>query len=75
MMGLGRPTTMTPLYADMVIAAKFLHRSHAEFLALPSLEREKLRIFLRAWMEHEAQQLRDTTPGPLGLTDKPKQEL
>ena len=36
----------TPLYMDMYIATKFLHKTHEEFLKLPEVEKLKLRAFL-----------------------------
>ena len=50
-MGVGLPDVDTPLFVDMYIATKFLHRTHSEFLDLPRIERKKLRLFLHVQSE------------------------
>jgi len=46
MMGYDDPEKVTPLYMDMYIAAELLHCSHEEFLRLPRMEKQKLRLYV-----------------------------
>ena len=69
MMGYHDLTTNTDLFCDMSICAEILHCSHKEFLKLPRVEQEKLRLYIivknmkfdkmQADMKRESQKERD----------------
>lgn len=44
-MGVDNLDNTTPLYYDLFICTEYLHCSHSEFLSLPRIEQEKLRIY------------------------------
>ena len=50
-MGVGLPDIDTPLFVDMYIATKLLHRTHQEFLDLPRIEKKKLKLFIHVQSE------------------------
>jgi len=52
-MGLDKPNKTTPLFVDVDLATQLLHKSHGEFLALPRIEKKKLRLYYRVRVQKD----------------------
>lgn len=67
MMGVGKLTETTLLFADMSICSEILHCTHEEFSALPRVEKKKLRLYVRVHNE----KLNKEIPGKKSIVEEP----